>query len=257
MAEHSGRVAGKRALVTGASSGIGAAVAERLVREGARVLLSDVREDACRARAAALDAEACALDVADEDAWAATMARIADDWGGLDILVNNAGVLPEVATLEDTALDDWRRVLAVNLDGAFLGVKHAIPVMKAREHGQAAIVNIASVFGLVGAPIIGAYGASKFGVVGLSRAAALECAYLHYPIRVNAVCPGYIRTPMTEAVGHNFGFDAELGRLARASPMGRMGAPAEIAAAVLYLASDEAAFVTGTELVVDGGYHAR
>ena len=248
-----GRVQEKVALVTGAAGGIGAAVAEALAAEGAQVVLADLDADDCVQLAADLGGTAHALDVTKEDAWVAALDAVTSTYGRLDILVNNAGVLPSLTPLEDTSLEDWRRVAAVNLDGVFLGVKHGIAAMKA---GGGAIVNVASIFGLVGAPIIGAYGATKHAVVGLTRSAALECAHLGYAIRVNAVCPGYVDTPMTRSLGGRLGIDEDLSKLAARAPMGRMAQPHEIAAAALYLASDEAAFVTGTELVIDGGFMA-
>ena len=248
-----GRVQGKVALVTGAAGGIGAAIAEIFAREGAKVVLADLEADACAQQAADLGGEACTLDVTDEPAWRDTFASILAAHGRLDILVNNAGVLPALAPLEETSLDEWRRVTTVNLDGVFLGIKHGITAMKA---GGGAIVNMASIFGLAGAPIIGAYGATKHAVVGLTKSAALECAHLGYAIRVNAVCPGYVDTPMTRSLSGSMGIDAELSQLAARAPIGRLAQPREIAAAVLYLASDEAAFVTGTELVIDGGFLA-
>ena len=248
-----GRVQEKVALVTGAAGGIGAAIAETLAREGAKVILADLEADACAQKASDLGAEARALDVTDEAAWQDILADITAAHGCLDILINNAGVLPALMPLEDTPLSEWRRVASVNLDGVFLGVKHGITAMKA---GGGAIVNMASIFGLAGAPIIGAYGATKHAVVGLTKSAALECAHFGYSIRVNAVCPGYVDTPMTRSLSGSMGIDAELSQLAARAPVGRMAQPSEIAAAVLYLASDEASFVTGTELVIDGGFMA-
>jgi NAD(P)-dependent dehydrogenase (short-subunit alcohol dehydrogenase family) len=252
-ASPAGRVQGKVALVTGAAGGIGAAIATSLAREGATVVLADLQAASCVQQAAALGGEARTLDVTDEAAWRDTLALVVATHGRLDILVNNAGVLPGLTPLEETPLEDWQRVTKINLDGVFLGLKHGIAAMKA---SGGAIVNMASIFGLAGAPIIGAYGATKHAVVGLTKSAALECAHLGYAIRVNAVCPGYVDTPMTRSLSGSMGIDAELSQLAARAPMGRLAEPSEIAAAVLYLASDEASFVTGTELVIDGGFLA-
>ena len=253
QSEKTGRVQDKVALITGAAGGIGAAIAEMLAAEGATVVLVDLDVGSCAQRAASVGGEAYALDVTDEDAWVAVLGAITSAHGRLDILINNAGVLPGLTLLEETPLEDWQRVTKINLDGVFLGLKHGIAAMKA---GGGAIVNMASIFGLAGAPIIGAYGATKHGVVGLTKSAALECAHLGYAIRVNAVCPGYVDTPMTRSLSGRMGIDAELSQLAARAPMGRLAQPREIAAAVLYLASDDAAFVTGTELVIDGGFLA-
>ena len=250
-----GRLAGKTALVTGAAGGIGAATARLFAREGARVAISDVDEARGSALARELgDALFLRHDVTDEEAWRRVVAEVVAWGGGLHVLVNNAGVMPALTPLEDTALAEWRRVVAVNLDGVFLGVKCAIPVMKQRG---GAIVNLSSIMGLVGAPIVGAYGASKGAVRMLTKSAAIECAHLKYPIRVNSVHPGYIDTEMTAAVAAPLGGERALARFAEATPLRRLGRADDIAAAILYLASDEAAFVTGAELVVDGGYTAR
>ncbi len=249
---------GRVALVAGAASGSGEAPATALAEACARVALADITEGAGEKAAAALierDMEALffTLDVTDEDQWVAAIRAVEEALGPLDILFNNAGIRPVTAAIEDTTLDEWRRVNAVNLDGVFLGTKHAIRAMTTRG---GAIINTASVYGLRGAPMIGAYGAAKHGVLGLTKSAALECQHLGYPIRINAVCPGYIATNLTESIALEFGDDDSEERFAKATPMNRIGQPREIADTVVYLASEAASFVTGTHIVVDGGFAA-
>lgn len=260
-----GRMNEKVAVVTGAASGIGRATALLLGREGARVVLTDV--DTPRGEAVAQElreagGEALFLehDVTDEAAWEAVMRRTWEAFDRPDVLVNNAGISAS-SPVTDLSLAEWRRVMAVNLDGVFLGTKHAVKAMRAAG-GGGAIVNVASVAGLVGNPGTGAYSASKGGVRAFTKAVAVECAA--EGIRVNAVFPSGVRTPIWEHSEWWPGFVAQMGGeaaawkvLESAAPMGRMAEPEEIAEAILYLASDAARFVTGTELVVDGGYTAR
>ena len=259
MAERAGRVAGKVALVTGAASGLGAASARRLAAEGAKVLLTDVAADAGHGVAEEIADTGGAVafephDVTSEADWARVVGAAVERFGRLDILVNNAGVsggLQELMTLE---LDTWRRVLAVNLDGVFLGMRQAGPAIA--KAGGGSIINISSILGKVGMAGAGAYCASKGGVALLTKAAALEWAPLG--IRVNSVHPGFIETPMVvgalqQAENANEMRDMIISRHALA----RLGAPNEIGDAVLFLASDESSFMTGAELVVDGGYTAQ
>ena len=239
-----GMLDGKVALVTGGASGIGRATARAFAREGARVGVSDVNEAGARATADELgDAVAIAHNAASEDDWNTAVAQMEADLGPLDILVNNAGVLPHEPLLENTTLDEWRRVCSVNVDGVFLGVRAGIRSM--RERGGA-IINLASIYGLVGATKIGAYAAAKHAVMGLTKSAAMECADLRYPIRVNAVCPGFIDTGMTEQTIEQTGLTEFRELSAKLTPMRRMGQPEEIAEGIVYLASDQAGFVTGT-----------
>jgi 2-keto-3-deoxy-L-fuconate dehydrogenase len=238
------RFEGRRALVTGAGSGIGAAVARSLHAEGAEVVLADVNVDAAEAVAGELGApaSAIALDVRDEDA-------VAPAVQGLDLLVNVAGI-GSTTDAPGTSLDVWESVFAVNVRGTFLCCKHAIPGMK--ERGGGSIVNLGSIAGLVGLPNRAAYCASKGAVIALTRALAVD--HVGDGIRVNAVCPGTVDTPWVQRLVSDAGEDIEA--LRARQPLGRLGTPEEIAEAVLYLASDAAAFVTGTAFVIDGGLTA-
>ncbi len=238
------RFSGKRALVTGAGSGIGEAVARGLHAEGADVLLADVRAEPVEAIAAELGERAtpATLDVRDEQA----VRRVTGD---LDVLANVAGI-GSTTTAPETALDSWEDVFAVNARGTFLCCKHAIPAMVARGGGS--IVNMGSVAGLVGLRNRAAYCASKGAVIALTRALAID--HVADGVRVNAVCPGTVDSPWVRRLVDDVG--ESLDALRARQPMGRLGAPDEIAAAVLYLASDDAAFVTGTAFVIDGGLTA-
>ena len=265
------RVDGKVALVTGAARGLGAATAELLAEAGAAVILTDRLEDPLEetaARIAAGGAETMHLghDVSREADWERVMAAVGARFGGVDVLVNNAGT-DRRGFLEETTLKTWRLIMAVNLDGVFLGIKHGIEAMKGRADrwpGGGSIVNISSVGGLVGLVGSAPYCASKGAVRVLTKAAALECCRLGPRIRVNSVHPGFIETEGMELalqgiVGLGLAADTEEWRQALVDkhPIGRLGAPQDVANSVLYLASDDAAFVTGAEFVVDGGYTAQ
>jgi len=194
-------------------------------------------------------------DVADEAGWDQVIRTVIERYKKLDVLVNNAGVAL-AKDVEHTTLEEWRWLMSINLDGVFLGTKHAIQAMKANRSGS--IVNLSSIEGLIGDPNLAAYNASKGGVRLLTKSAALYCAKAGYNIRVNSVHPGYIWTPMVENYLKSQG-DAAAGRkmLDSLHPIGHVGEPDDIAYGVLYLVSDEAKFVTGTELVIDGGYTAQ
>lgn len=266
MTSSKGRVAGKRAIVTGAAKGIGAASAKALAREGAQVLATDVDEATGyklvdEIGQAGGEAVFMPQDVVNEAQWEATVAECVTRFGGLDVLVNNAGVSPSGAPIEDLALEDWRRTLAIDLDSVFLGTKHAIRAMK--EKGGS-IINISSILGLVGTGNGSDYVAAKGGVRLFTKAAALEVAELGYPIRVNSVHPGYIDTPLVRnaidqgvAEGRMGSANEMVEMLTLLHPIGRLGVATEIANAVLFLASDESSFMTGSEMVVDGGFTAR
>lgn len=255
-----GRVDGKVALVTGAASGIGRACAERLAAEGATVVLTDVQDHLGEEAARAIGAKASYLhhDVTSEDAWIAVVAEVKARHGRLDILVNNAGIGLGGPVLE-MSLADFRRQTAVNVDGVFLGVKHGVPLM--REGGGGSVVNMSSVAGLKGAPNLAGYCATKGAVRLFTKAVALECAAARDGVRVNSVHPGIIKTPIwTTVVGGPAGTNAppDLDAMsALAVPLGVKGAPTDIAEGVLWLASDESRYVTGAELVIDGGLSVR
>ncbi|OYU15232.1 MAG: short-chain dehydrogenase [Alphaproteobacteria bacterium PA4] len=254
----SNRLAGKVALVTGAAMGLGAETARRLARAGARVMLTD-RDPVGEAVALEIAAEGgeagfIAHDVVDEAQWAAAVAACLARFGALHILVNNAGVAGGRMELMTATLAEWRQVLDVNLDGVFLGLRHAGPAIA--DSGGGSVINLSSILGKVGLPNAAAYCASKGGVALLTKSAALEWAPLG--IRVNSVHPGFIDTPMVSgaiAAAEN-GNEMRDGLIA-AHALGRFGVPREIADAIVFLASDEASFMTGAELVVDGGYTAH
>ena len=251
-----GKLDGQVAIVTAGGSGIGAASAVRFAQEGAAVIVADLsgkRAEAVTAQinAAGGKATMIKMDVADPDGIRATIRLALDTYGRLDVMFNNAG-LGELARLEDTSLEGWNRTLAVTLTGTFLGMKYCLPIM--REQAKGAIVNTASVSGLGGDYGMSAYNAAKAGVINLSRSAAIENA--QYNIRVNCVCPGAINTRAAQLLGGDRA--DEFRRLqGEAHPLGRMGEPEEIANTVLFLASDEASFITGQALAVDGGVTAH
>jgi NAD(P)-dependent dehydrogenase (short-subunit alcohol dehydrogenase family) len=251
------RVAGKVALVTGAAMGLGAETARRLAREGAAVLLTD-RDPAGEAVALEITADGGRAafrlhDVTSEADWADAVAAAVAQFGKLDILVNNAGIGSNSLDLMTHTLDAWRQILSINLDGVFLGLRHAGPAMAA--HGGS-IINLSSILGKVAIPNAAAYCASKGGVLMLTKAAAVEWAPLG--IRVNSIHPGFIDTPMVANALHSAENGNEMrDALIAAHPMARFGVPREIADAVVFLASDESSFMTGAELVVDGGYTAQ
>ena len=262
------RVSNKVAVVTGGAKGLGRACAELLAAEGASIVVTDVDAKNGRATVDAINAQAgkgtgtargraifVEHDVTREDAWTRVYAETKKTFGKLDVLVNNAGI-GRMADVEHTSLEEWRTTLAVNLDGVFLGIKHAVPLM--RESGGGSIINLSSIEGLVGDANLAAYNASKGGVRLLTKSAALYCAREQTNIRVNSVHPGYIWTPMVEQAIQSSGRPDEMrATLEKLHPVGHLGEPMDIAYGVLYLASDESKFVTGAELVIDGGYTAR
>jgi 3-oxoacyl-[acyl-carrier protein] reductase len=253
-----GRLEGKRALVTGAGSGLGAAMAVRFVAEGARVLLTDLDLAGTERVVAGLPPEersraaARRLDVTREDEVSAAVTQVVERWGGLDVLVANAGI-GAPGLLADLPLAEWQRVLDVNLTGAFLCCRHAFRAMRA---AGGCILVTSSVAGLHGTAGLGAYGPSKAAVVQLVGTLALEGA--RHRIRANALCPVWTESPMVDAFVQGMGLGSEEGRrrLLQDIPLRRLGRPEDVAAAAVYLASDEAAFVTGVALPVDGGHMA-
>ncbi len=247
-----GRLEGKVALVTGGSRGQGEAETRRFVAEGARVVVGDVLDDEGKMLCESLNGTAHVagyvhLDVRSAEQWADAVATAQRDFGGLDVLVNNAGVL-SMPGVEATTEEEWDRVIGINQKGVWLGMKHAVPAMRARGGGS--IVNISSIYGLVGSPGSVAYHSAKGAVRLMTKVAALEYALEN--IRVNSVHPGVIATPMLDGLSP----DQRQG-IGATTPLGREGTPEEVANVVLFLASDEASFVTGAEIVADGGYTTR
>jgi NAD(P)-dependent dehydrogenase (short-subunit alcohol dehydrogenase family) len=251
-----GRLAGKRAVVTGGASGLGLAIARAFVAEGGRVALADIAEEAGRRAAMELGSATLFLahDVADEASWARVLDAAAAGLGGIDTLVNNAGIAPS-GNVEKTSLAEWRRVHAVNLDGVFLGCRGALPHLRAA--GGGAIVNMSSVAGMIGTPTLAAYGSSKAAVRQLTKSVALHCAHRKDAIRCNSIHPVFAATPMVEAMVAG-ARDPVAARAALAAqvPLGRLAQAEEVAAMAVYLASEEARFVTGAEFVIDGGLTA-
>lgn len=254
------RLQAKTALITGAASGLGLAMAERFLAEGARVLLTDI-DPKVRAAAANLGANAHAFphDVTDEAQWQAAVAEAVARFGGLHILVNNAGI-GTPGTPEDTSLDDWRRVHAIDLDGVFLGCKHALPAVAATtasEGSRGSILNISSIAGVIASGSMVAYNSAKAGVRHLTKSVALHAAKRGYRITCNSVHPAFIDTPILDNFGRPEDKDATLAKLGRQIPVGHVGEPDDVAHAAVYLCSDEAKFVTGAELYIDGGISAQ
>ena len=259
----SGRVAGKAALITGAAGGLGQAMAWMLAREGSRVAVTDMNLEGARALAEEINAEcpgmafAFAHDVTDEGQWISVIDQAVAAMGGLSILINNAGIGGELVWAEQDTLENWRRVQAVNVESIMLGCKHAMPHLRAS--GAGSIINISSVAGLAAAPGMGAYNATKAAVWMYTKTVALEAAKGGWNVRCNSVHPVFIKTPILDPFVAMAGGDEGLAheKLARGIPLKRIGEPDDVAYCALYLASDESKFVTGTELVIDGGYTAQ
>jgi NAD(P)-dependent dehydrogenase (short-subunit alcohol dehydrogenase family) len=251
-----GRLDQKVAIITGAASGIGKACAARFAHEGARVVVADIQTEAGQSVAAGLaDARFMHVDVRDAAAVEALIAATVQQLGRLDILINNAGIDGEHAPTAESSLENWRAVTAINLDGVYFGLKYALAAMVAQGQGGS-IINIASVAGLVGVANLPAYNAAKGAVVQLTRAAAVE--YAAQRIRVNALCPTAVLTPLSrQALDHSRDPQELRALMASVNPMLGMLVPDDVANAALFLASDEARFINGVALPIDGGYTAR
>jgi len=247
-------LAGKTALITGGAQGIGKAIAQRFVFEGARVIVTDVQEEKGAALAAQLGSKALFLrhDVAREDDWTRVIREATAQFGGFDTLVNNAAV-GFTGNIENATFDHWRKTQAINLDGVFLGCHHSMEILKV--NAPASIVNITSATIVKAYSKYISYSASKAAVRQLNQSMALYCARAGYAIRCNMVRPGSIMTPIQDLVIAESGVarEAYLQSLNAEHPMGRIGRPEEVANAVVFLASDEASFITGAEIAVDGG----
>lgn len=255
------RLTGKIALVTGAASGLGRRMAERFAAEGARVLLTDINGAGAVAAAAAIGPNAAgfAHDVTSEAQWIAAVGEAKRLFGGLHILVNNAGI-GTPGSVESTSLSDWRLVHAIDLDGVFLGCKHAIPQIRETiraEGGRGSILNISSIAGIVASGQMAAYNSAKAAVRHLTKSVALHCAASKDAITCNSIHPAFIDTPILDNFQREgMTKDDVKAKLGRQVPIGTVGDPDDVAYAALYLCSDEAKFVTGAELYIDGGISA-
>ncbi len=259
-----GRVAGKVALVTGGASGIGRGCAELLAKEGASVVITDLQDDKGQALAAEINAAGGKArylhqDTTSEEGWVSVIADIAGAEGRLDILVNNAGIAITAMSITEMSLADWKKQQAVNVEGVFLGIKHSLPLMRKAGNGGS-IINMSSVAGLKGSPTLAGYCATKGAVRLFTKAIAMECANAKDGVRVNSVHPGIIETPIWEAIiptgGANTPPDLDA-MSTMAVPLGVKGVPLDIANGVLWLASEDSRYVTGMEMVIDGGMSVR
>lgn len=260
MASAGGRVAGKKAFVTGGAQGLGAAAARALAAEGAKVTLADINIDGAEKVAAELNAAhgegtafAVPLDVTKEEQWIYALEEADEVMGGISVLVNNAGV-SRAGDIEHLSFEDWKMVMSVNVNSVFLGTKHALKYMRRSQPGS--IVNISSIAGLIAAHNSPVYNASKAAVWLLSKGIALHCAKQKLNIRSNSVHPTFIDTPILDPLRQMFGKEEAEAKLGRQVPLGHIGEPEDIAQAVIYLASDESKFMTGAELKLDGGISA-
>lgn len=254
-----GRVDHKIALVTGAAQGIGAATASMLAREGARVVLTDINDAGVEVIASDINREFpdCAIamkqDVTDEGTWQRVLDRVQSELGGLNILVNNAGI-GSIASVEDESYENWRHVHAVDLDSVFFGCKYGVPLIA--KSGGGSVINVSSISGIIAGHNLAAYNSAKAAVRHLSKSVALHCARARNNVRCNSVHPVFIDTPILDGMAQEGNREAMLEKLARQIPMGRVGQADDVAWAVLYLASDESGFVTGSEIRIDGGISA-
>jgi 3(or 17)beta-hydroxysteroid dehydrogenase len=254
MNEKAGRLQGKVALITGGASGIGAACATRFVAEGAAVVLTDLNDEAGAALAQSLGNRARYIhqDVTEPEGWRSVVDDAVNSFGRLDILVNNAGI-GSGGPIDAESFESWQKIMSVNSDAVFLGCRAAVHAM--RDQGSGSIINMSSVHGIMASGAVPAYSASKGAVRLLSKSVAAYCGQAGYNIRCNSVHPGYISTPLlSEAIDPREDANQMWDGITAHHPLGRLGTADEVANVVLFLASDEASFVTGSEMVVDGGY---
>ena len=254
-----GRVQDKVAIVTGAASGLGFAAARKLLEEGAKVILTDVNREVLDSMSERLSDfsksqfQAIFHDVTQEESWIELINQTESDHGKINILVNSAGISLG-ADVVSTDFDIWKKVHQVNLDSVFLGCKYAVPAMGKYGHGS--IINISSISGIVAGWNTAAYNSSKAGVRLLSKSVALFCAKKGYEVRCNSIHPAFVDTPILDPIKQVFGAEEAVAKLARQIPMNKIGDTDDVSYAILYLASDESKFMTGTEIVLDGGLSA-
>ena len=261
------RLKGKTVLITGAAGGLGEAMAHRMAQEGARLAVTDIDAGRAENLAAAVNAAtpgaafAYAHDVASEDQWVEVVGRAVADLGGLSVLVNNAGIGGALSWVEQDTAENWQKQYEINLRSVMFGCKHAMPHLRegAMAASPSSIINISSIAGLAGAPGMGAYNATKAGVWMYTKTIALEAAKAEWNVRCNSVHPVFIKTPILDPFIAMAGGDEAKGheRLARGIPLKRIGEPDDVAWAVVYLASDESKFITGSEFKIDGGMTAQ
>lgn len=251
-----GRLSGKVAIITGAASGMGAAEARLFAKEGAKVIATDMQEELLQTVVNEINSEhgeavlALKHNVTEENEWKDVITRAVNEFGKIDILINNAGITGKLAAIEDYTIEEWNKVMNINATGNFLGIKHAAPEMK--NNGQGSIVNISSLAAMNGSAGVSAYTASKGAVRSLTKGAAVALGTDQ--IRVNSIHPGYIETPMLSGVTSNENLKNQL---LSTVPLGYLGRPEDVAHCALFLASDESRFVSGIELIVDGGQSVR
>jgi len=252
------RLAGKVALITGGASGLGANAAELMAREGAKVVVADIAADRGQEVADRIGPSArfVKLDVTSEDNWKEAIAKSVEAFGALHILLNSAGIGLS-KTVEEIELSEWRKVHAIDLDGVFLGCKHGVGEIKKHTRTLGgSIINISSISGIIAGANMAAYNSAKAGVRLLSKSVALHCAKSGYNIRCNSVHPTFIDTPILDKYRDRFGQDLMQQKLGKQVPIGRLGRPEEVGWALVFLASDESSFMTGSEVVIDGGISA-
>lgn len=253
------RVNGKVAVITGAASGLGFSAAKKLLEEGAKVILTDINQNVLETLGDRLNSFSESQystyhhDVASEDSWKEVIDQIELEHSGINILVNSAGISLG-ADIVSTDFEVWKKVHQVNLDSVFLGCKYAIPLLAKQDSGS--IINISSISGIVAGWNTAAYNSSKAGVRHLTKSVALYCAKKGYNVRCNSVHPAFVNTPILDPLKQAFGENEAVRKLARQIPINRIGEPEDVAFAILYLASDESKFMTGTEIVLDGGLSA-